>query len=75
MIIMKSSKFKQFIRFLKRCYYILIFNGTSEDSLDTHRLRGKFKVKYSDGKTSQNFSYYIAKDYAEMFGGEVLDDF
>ncbi len=66
---------KKLVRKLKRYYYILIFNGTSEDSLDTHRIRGKFKVKYPDGKISQNFSYWVAKDYSEMFGGVVLEDF
>ncbi len=66
---------KKILRKLKVYWYRFIFNGTSEDSLDTHRIRGKFKVKYPDGKISQNFSYSIAKDYAEMFGGVVLEDF
>ncbi len=68
-------KIKKFLRKVKRFWYIISFNGTSEDSLDTHRLRGKFKVKYPDGKYSQNFSYQIAKDYAEMFGGVVIENF
>lgn len=63
--------FRKILRF----WYIISFDGSSEDSLDTHRRRGKFKVKYPDGKISQNFSYWIAKDYAEMFGGEIIEDF
>jgi hypothetical protein len=66
---------KKFFRKIVRFWYIVSFNGTNEDSLDTHRLNGKFKVKYPDGKISQNFNYWIAKDYSEMFGGIVIDDF
>lgn len=40
--------------------------------LDTHRLYGKFLVKYPDGKFSQKFDFRTAKDYSEIFGGEVL---
>ena len=37
------------------------------------RLRfGSWYVLYPDGKNSRPMSYRIAKDYAEMFGGEVL---
>jgi hypothetical protein len=35
-------------------------------------MRGKWFVKYTDGNFSQNFDYGTAKDYAEIFGGEVF---
>lgn len=46
-----------------------------EGSILTHRIKGKFRVKYKDGQISQPFSYKVAKDYSEIFGGEVIDNF
>lgn len=42
------------------------------DMLLHQQARGKFFVKYEDGNFSQNFDHKTAKDYAEIFGGEVF---
>lgn len=34
--------------------------------------KGKWRVKYNNGKYSQKFCYTVAKDYAELFGGVVV---
>lgn len=36
-----------------------------------HKANGKFYVVYPDGKKSQAFSWKIANDYKDMFGGQV----
>lgn len=38
-------------------------------------LYGKFRVKYKDDQVSVRMYYRTAKDYASIFGGEILDDF
>lgn len=47
--------------------------SSSEDcSLDTHRLKGRFRVLYEDGFLSQPFMIETAKFYAKHFGGTVV---
>ena len=41
-------------------------------SIENHRIYGKFRVLYPDGKFSQPFSKLVAEDYAKIFGGEVV---
>lgn len=51
------------------------FHRVGDRMLIYHHMYGKFRVRYPDGKTSQPFDYPTAKDYKEMFGGEVIDNF
>jgi len=44
---------------------------TCGDALFRQQMRGKWFVLYEDNLQSQNFDYRTAKDYAEIFGGEV----
>lgn len=41
-------------------------------SLDEHRARGKYRVRYREGGISQPFTYQVAKDYVDLFGGEIV---
>jgi hypothetical protein len=41
-------------------------------SIGWHRRNGQYRVLYSDGQYSQPFSYYTARDYAQMFNGVVV---
>jgi len=59
------------IRFLKRNYYKL-FDYASRIDNDS---KGKFRVKYSDGKTTTKMSYWTAKTYATTFNGVIIDAF
>ena len=44
----------------------------SGSSLEEHRIYGLWRVIYPDGKVSQAFGNLVVRDYAEMFGGEVV---
>lgn len=59
---------------IKRLWYIFTSPDKGE-MLIWHSINGKFRVKYPDGQYSQNFGYWTAKNYAEMFGGTVEDNF
>lgn len=61
-------------RKLKRFWYKLT-GPTKDRALYIHSMYGKFRVLYSDGNKSQPFGYSVAKDYAEMFNGTVIDNF
>jgi hypothetical protein len=56
---------------IKRLYYRLWHS----DSMMQQNLYGKFRVKYPDGQISVKFSYKTAKDYKEIFGGEIIELF
>ena len=56
--------------FLRQFYKIAHYESRGEDGA-----RGKFRVKYNDGKISQKMCYGNAKNYAEIFGGKVIDAF
>ena len=58
-------------RFFLREYYKLFFY----EGRGNNRSKGKFKVLYSDGRYSEKMCYKVAKDYASMFDGKVLDAF
>jgi len=58
-------------RFFLRQYYKLLFY----EGRGSNRSKGKFKVLYNDGRYSENMCYKVAKDYASIFGGKVLDAF
>ena len=58
-------------RFFLRQYYKLFFY----EGRGNNRSKGKFKVLYNDGRYSENMCYKVAKDYASIFGGRVLDAF
>lgn len=58
-------------RFFLRQYYKLFFY----EGRGNNRSKGKFKVLYNDGRYSENMCYKVAKDYASIFGGKVLDAF
>lgn len=51
---------------------LVMVNDGRDESLNWHRLHGRYRVRYSDGQVSQPFSHAVAKDYAAMFGGEVI---
>ena len=55
-------------------FWHIITSPDKDRALYVHRMYGKFYVKYPDGQRSQFFGYWVAKDYAEMFGGEVIYD-
>lgn len=58
-------------RFLLRQYYKLSFY----EGRGNNRNKGKFKVLYNDNRMSENMCYNVAKDYASIFGGRVIDGF
>lgn len=68
---------KKLLYCIKREYYKLWdITGMGDDrSVADHRKKGKFRVKYRDGEISQPFSWRVANEYKEMFGGEVIDNF
>lgn len=62
------------LKYLIRQWYKI--SGPHENNmLLTHRIDGKFRVKYPDGKISQPFGYRTEKNYKEIFGGEIIDNF
>jgi len=56
---------------LKREWYKLAFH----EGRGNNRSKGKFKVLYNDGRMSENMCCKVANDYAQIFGGKVLDSF
>ena len=61
---------RNIVRFIKRQWHKLeTLTPFYMDAL------GKFRVKYNDGRISRPMDYATAKDYAEMFGGKVIDNF
>lgn len=62
-------------RKLLRLWYRIWYQGGSDCSEDYHVINGKFRTLYKDGKKSRPCTYRLAKDYAEMFGGTVIDNF
>jgi hypothetical protein len=58
-------------RFFLRQYYKLFFY----EGRGNNRNKVKFRVLYNDGRTSERMCYKVAKDYASIFGGRVLDAF
>ena len=58
-------------RFFLRQYYKLFFY----EGRGNNRSKGKFRVLYDDGRCSEKMCYKVAKDYASIFGGKVLDAF
>lgn len=58
-------------RFFLRQYYKLFFC----EGRGNNRSKGKFKVLYNDGRYSENMCYKVAKYYASIFGGKVMDAF
>ena len=58
-------------RFFLRQYYKLFFY----EGRGNNRNKGKFRVLYNDGRISERMCYKVAKDYASIFGGRVLDAF
>lgn len=58
-------------KILRWWYKMQIIKGC----VDNHRRKGKFRVKYPDGEISQPFDYKTAKDYRDIFGGKVIDNF
>jgi len=59
------------VYFLKREWYKLAFH----EGRSNNRSKGKFKVLYNDGRMSENMCWKVANDYAQRFGGKVLDSF
>ncbi len=57
-------------RFFKRIIFRCIRHTPSQ-----MHYRGKFRVRYPDGKESTKFDYKTAKDYKSMFGGEIIELF
>lgn len=60
-----------FWRNIKRVWYKMQFR----DSLMEGMIYGKFRAKYKDGQVSIKMYYKTAKNYADIFGGEVIDAF
>ena len=60
------------IQWIRRQLYKL---WDHDGALYRHAIHGKFRVEYPDGQLSQRFSYRVAKNYAKMFGGKVIDAF
>lgn len=58
-------------RFLLRQWYKV----TDYPLLFTHAAAGMFRVKYESGELGQRMGYRIAKDYATIIGGRVIDAF
>ena len=58
-------------RFFQRQYYNLF----DYDSRQDNEGKGKFRVKYSDGRTSSKMSYWTAKTYSDLFNGTIIDAF
>jgi hypothetical protein len=63
---------KNIIRKIKRWIYKQRDHG---ELLLNHSAFGKFRVRYPDGEISQPFSWKAAKDYRDIFGGEIIDNF
>lgn len=61
----------EIIKVLKRIWYRLQHSNSSY----MEKIEGKFYVKYKEGGRSVNMYYRNAKTYAEIFGGEVVEDF
>ena len=40
----------------------------------TKRFQKRYRAHYSDGEVSRPMNYYLAKNYAEIFGGKVVKD-
>lgn len=59
------------IKILKRIWYRLQYSNSSF----MEQIEGKFYVKYKDGGRTVNMYYKNAKTYAEIFVGEVVEDF
>lgn len=59
------------IKILKRIWYRLQYSNSSF----MEQIEGKFYVKYKDGGRTVNMYYKNAKTYAEIFAGEVVEDF
>lgn len=66
-----DAKLPVISRFFLRQYYKLFFY----EGRGNNRSKGKFKVLYNDGRYSENMCYKVAKDYASIFGGKVMDAF
>lgn len=58
---------------IKRWWYGL--RSGRDHNEDYNVIHGKFYVIYKDGQRSRNACLDVCKDYAEMFGGVVIDNF
>ena len=47
-------------------------NSNDEHILDWHRQNGAYQVWYPDGQYPQPFTLKVARDYQELFGGDVV---
>lgn len=54
-----------------RRFFVWWHKQKYRESLLAGRMYGKFYVRYPDGKRSILMYYKTAKDYAEIFGGEL----
>jgi hypothetical protein len=43
-----------------------------DHTLDWNRRNGQYRVLYPDGEVSQTFTWEVARDYREIFGGKVV---
>lgn len=67
----KMSFIKMIIRKVKRSFYKRAYC----ESLYLGQSLGKFYVRYTDGSKSIKMYFKTASNYAELFGGEVIDAF
>lgn len=44
-----------------------------EESVGWHRIHGTHQVVYPDGQVSQPFTFEVAKQYQELFGGYLVN--
>jgi hypothetical protein len=58
-----------------RRFWHKYFHSSGNTMLIYQYMGGKFRVKYPDGKVSQPFDYSTAKNYRDIFGGEIIDNF
>jgi hypothetical protein len=59
------------LRFFQRQFYKFFDYNSRQDN----DLKGKFRVKYVDGRITTKMSYWTAKTYANSFNGTIIDAF
>lgn len=57
---------------LRRLLFIMRYMFIYYEGRYSNTKKGKFSVKYHNGRLSENMCYQVAKEYASIFGGYVL---
>lgn len=60
---------------MKRWLLRLYYRSWHSDSMMRQYLKGRFKVRYPDGKYTVRMSYKTAKNYRDIFGGDIIELF